>query len=173
MWTKGAIMTDWVTWFRERLRTSGEDFMWAFSRIDPALHKCQPPNPRYLGLWSPARLVWHVTEYERCLVIPSMQQWLGGAMPLDDKDVWPDKEAAWESVEERTADQFINAFREVRQQQMVMLYQLVNIEWAAPRAPLCGVKPLSLVVTKTSQHTFEHGDTLLPMALCWEHMAAK
>jgi hypothetical protein len=166
-------MTDWVTWFRERLRTSDEDFMWAFSRIDPSLHKRQPPNPRYLGLWSPARLVWHVTEYERCLVIPSMQQWLGGAMPTDSKDVWPDTDAAWQSVEEQTADQFISAFHEVRQQQIALLDPLANVDWDTPCETLWGVKPLSMIVTKTYQHTFEHGDTLLRMGLWWADMAEK
>ena len=97
-------MTDWVTWFRERLRTSGEDFMWAFSQVDPELLHLCPPNPNYLGLWQPARLVWHVTEYERCIAIPIMKQWVGGAPLPDDEDVWPDTDELWATVANQPAN---------------------------------------------------------------------
>ncbi|MBI1280549.1 MAG: hypothetical protein GC179_20670 [Anaerolineaceae bacterium] len=168
-----VIMTDWVKWFREHLRTSGEGFEWAFSQINPALHKGLPPNPRYLGLWQPARHVWHITEYERCLVIPSMQQWLGGAMLPDDEDIWPDNDEAWQQVQDNIADEFIAAFHDIRQQQINLLDQLVDVDWDTPRETIWGMKPLSMVVTKTYQHTFEHGDTLLRMGLWWEEMARK
>jgi hypothetical protein len=32
--------------------------------------------------------VWHVTEYERCLVVPTLRQWLGGEPPPE--DAWRD-----------------------------------------------------------------------------------
>lgn len=164
-------MTNWTAWFRNQLQASGDGFVWAFGQIDADLHKHLPPRPSYLGLWPPARHVWHVTEYERCLAVPSMKQWLGGALPPDNDDLWPDTDEAWRDAQERTFDELVAAFRAVRQEQIAMLDQLETVDWTAPRETLWGNKPLSMVVTKTYQHTFEHGDTLLRMGLWWRDMA--
>ena len=158
-------MFDWVSWFRSQLQTSAEGFVWAFSRVDPAYRLRLPPDADYLGTWSPARHVWHVAEYERCLALPSMQQWVGGAMPGE--DAWADDDATWEAVGDRTFDALVEAFLRVRQEQIALLDQLAPIDWEAPRETIWGYKPLSMVVTKTYQHTFEHGNTLLRMGLWW------
>jgi DinB superfamily len=164
-------MTDWVQWFREQLKASGDGFVWAFQQIEPVLHQSFPPKPGYLGTWSPARHVWHVTEYERCQVLPSMRQWLGGSLPAE--DAWPDNDAAWSAVQNRTSDEFAAAYLDVRQQQIRLLDQLTSVDWTVPRETLWGMKPLSMVVTKTYQHTFEHGDTLLRMGIWWRSFEAQ
>ena len=164
-------MTDWAAWFRQRLQTSGEDFMWAFSRIYPALHKSLPPNPRYLGLWAPARHVWHVTEYERCIALPIMRQWLGGSPLPDDDDVWPDSDELWLAVSDQPAEAYHRAFWDVRQQQIALLDSFSPASCDEKQDTGWGPKPLSMVVTKTYQHTFEHADTLLRMGLWWADMA--
>ena len=56
-------------------------------------------------------------------------------------------------------------------QQIDLLDSLASVDWAETRPTVWGDKPLSLVVTKTYQHTFEHGDTLLRMGLWWKDMA--
>lgn len=127
-----------------------------------------PPDPRYLGTWEPARHVWHVAEYERCLVLPSMRQWLGE--PLPDDASWPDTDEAWAAVRDRTLEQHCAAFQAMRETQIALLDQLADADWQAPRETLWGHKPLAMVVTKTFQHTYEHGDTLLRMGLWWEHI---
>jgi hypothetical protein len=48
------------------------------------------------------------------------------------------------------------------------LNQLASTDWSTPRQTSWRLKPLSMVVTKTFQHTYEHGDTLLRMGLWWE-----
>ncbi|MBK8027204.1 MAG: hypothetical protein IPK19_38895 [Chloroflexi bacterium] len=58
-------------------------------------------------------------------------------------------------------------FLRMRQEQIALLDQLAAIDWEAPRETIWGYKPLSMVVTKTYQHTFEHGNTLLKMGLWW------
>ena len=161
-------MTDWVTWFRYQLQASADGFVWAFSRISPSLREDLPPDPKYLGTWQPARHVWHVTEYERCLVIPSMNQWLGDSIPTE--DAWRDDGNAWANVHNREFEELTSAFRHVRQQQIELLDKLTNTDWNTPRDTLWGHKPLSMIVTKTFQHTYEHGDTLLRMGLWWEEI---
>lgn len=161
-------MTNWTEWFRSQLKSSAEGFVWAFQQIEPSLHYILPPDPGYLGTWPPARLVWHVTEYERCLVLPSMQQWLGGAIP--DGESWDDSDEAWSAAKTRTANELVAAFNRVRQEQIQLLDPLATVDWTSLRTTLWGEKPLSMIVTKTYQHTFEHGDTLLRMGLWWREI---
>ena len=159
-------MTNWVEWFRDQLKSSGDGFAWAFSQVTPSHRRRIPPDPGYMGTWSPARLVWHVTEYERCLALPSMRQWLGGSMPGENP--WPDDDATWLAAESRCSDDdLIAAFHAVRQEQIQLLDKLESIDWTAPHETLWGHKPLAMIVTKTYQHTFEHGDTLLRIGLWW------
>jgi hypothetical protein len=67
----------------------------------------------------------------------------------------------------------LEAFRAVRQEQLVLLDQLGGVDWTAPRQTIWGNKPLAMIVTKTFQHTYEHGDTILRMGLWWEEIANK
>jgi len=159
-------MTDWIAWFRYQLKSSADGFEWALSQIPPHLIDQLPPDPKYLGTWSPARHLWHMTEYERCLAMASMLDWLDGAQQSDKN--WPDDDEAWAKVQERGCDALTLNFRRIRYQQIELLDQLTTVDWNAPRETLWGTKPLSMVVTKTFQHTYEHGDTLLRMGLWWE-----
>jgi hypothetical protein len=52
-----------------------------------------------------------------------------------------------------------------------LLDTLSGVDWTTPRATLWGHKPLSMIVTKTFQHTYEHGDTILRMGLWWKEDA--
>lgn len=159
-------MFDWTSWFRKQLGASAEGFVWAFSRIEPYRYEQLPPDPGYLGSWPPARLVWHVTEYERCLALPSMLQWLGGEMP--DENAWLDSDELWDSVPDRSFDALIGPFLQVRQQQIDLLDQLAGSDWEGLYDTGWGPRSLAWVVTKTYQHTFEHGDTLLRMSMWWD-----
>ena len=158
-------MTDWPTWFRYQLQASADGFVWGLEQLDSALHEQLPPAPDYMGTWQPARHLWHVTEYDRCVAIPSMRQWFGEAMPAGNS--WDDSDEAWSQVAAKESEELIAAFREVRQAQLDLLDELVDVDWQRPQTTLWGHKPLAMVVTKTFQHTYEHGDTLLRMALWW------
>jgi hypothetical protein len=86
-------MTDWTSWFRSQLQASGEAFAWSVEQLSRQYDFAFPPEPGYLGAWEPARHVWHVTEYERCLALPAMRQWLGGELPPEGS--WPDDDDSW------------------------------------------------------------------------------
>jgi hypothetical protein len=159
-------MTDLNVWFHYQLKASADAFEWAFAQIPGSFREQPPPDPDYLGTWPPARHVWHVTEYERCLAIPNMYKWLNG--PIPPKNEWHDDDNTWAEVQERGFDELISKFRLVRQQQIELLDQLTTTDWSTLRETPFGLKPLSMLVTKTFQHTYEHGDTLLRMGLWWE-----
>ena len=160
-------MTDWVSWFHTQLQASADGFVWAFEQIATDHWHRLPPDARYMGTWTPLRHVWHVTGYEEMIVVPSMQAWCG--QPLPDGERWQDDDDAFAAALAAglTADALIARFKAVRQQQIDLLDELTSVDWEAPRPTLWGNQPLKMVVTKTYQHTFEHGDTLLRMALWW------
>jgi hypothetical protein len=162
-------MMDWATWFQQQLQSSADGFVWAFEQIAAERHDKLPPRPGYLGSWPPIRHVWHVALYERTLVLPSMRQWLGG--PLADGSGWTEgaeDDQAFAQAQQTGLGDVVAAFRDARWQQIAMLNELAQLDWETPRATLWGNKPLKMIVTKTYQHTFEHGDTLLRMGLWWE-----
>lgn len=161
-------MKEWVPWFRYQLRASADGFVWGVEQIAPSLLDQLPVEPKYLGTWPPLRHVWHVTEYERWLALPTMKQWLGE--PLPPGDAWRDDDPDWAAVGDKSQQSLSAAFQQVRQQQIDLLDQLTGADWQSPRTTLWGEKPLTWVVTKTFQHTYEHGDTLLRMGLWWEHI---
>jgi hypothetical protein len=158
-------MTDWVEWFRAQLDSSGQGFIWAFEQIEPELHRAIPPVSDPLGLWPPARHVWHVAGYERWIALPSMRQWVGD--PIPDGDAWVDTDETWAAVQDQPVETFVEAFRAVRAEQIQLLDELTAVDWTTPRETLWGMWPLARIVTKTYQHTFEHGDTLLRMVVWW------
>jgi hypothetical protein len=98
-----------------------------------------------------------------------MRQWLGG--PLPSGDDWPDDDAAWQRVNAQPFASLLDAFCTTRQEQIQVLGQLTTVDWTAPRETLWGNKPLAMIVTKTFQHTYEHGDTILRMGLWWNDIA--
>jgi hypothetical protein len=165
MMARGVFMTDWAEWFRTQLKTSGEEFVWAFQQIESVLYFNLPPAPHYLGLWPPLRHVWHVAEYERWIALPSMRQWLGD--PIPNGDAWPNDDEAWSAVQDRSVEDFIADFQAVRQEQIALIDQFTTDDWTTPRETIWDPLPLRWVVMKTYQHTWEHGDTLLRMALQW------
>ena len=118
-------MTDWVPWFRYQLKASADGFAWAFEQLPQAWHYRLPPSPNYMGTWPPIRHVWHVMGYERDHVIPSMQQWLGGAMP-EDKPL-QDDDPAFEAACQRGLASVIATFLSIRQQQIDILDQLAAV----------------------------------------------
>lgn len=163
--------TDWPEWFRYQLRASGDGFVWSMRQLSIDRHNLLPPRPGYLGTWPAVRHLWHVTEYERMLTIPSMKQWLGGPKP--DNDSWDDSDGAWERVPDKTANHLVEQFQAVRHDQIEMLGQLQVDIWDENLDTLWGQKPLSMVVTKTFQHTYEHSDTVLRMGMWWDRFASE
>lgn len=87
---------------------------------------------------------------------------------MPDNDAWSDDDQSWAKSRQRGADDIAAAFCAVRQEQIELLKQLEGADWETPRETLWGMKPLKMSVTKTYQHTLEHGDTLLRMALWWD-----
>jgi len=159
---------NWIEWFLTQLQSSAEGFEWAFWSVPGHLRRALPIDEGYMGLWPAARHVWHVTEYERCVAMPAMRDWLGGEQPLTDP--WLDDDDAWSKNLHLSDKALIDRFWGVRRQELALFQDLRLVDWNECRDTGWGRKPLSWVVTKTYQHTWEQGDTLMRMGLWWEHI---
>lgn len=158
---------DLSDWFHNQLLTSAEGAVWAFSQIPIKRYGCCPPAPHYLGTWPPARHLWHLLHYERCLAIPSMHQWTDKANAPRDED-WADDDDTWAKAWATGLVDLPSQFLTIRQEQLQLLRVVPPDDWHSIRTTLWGKKPFTMVVTKTYQHTLEHCDTLLRMALWWD-----
>lgn len=160
-------MVDDAAWFRNQLQASGDALVWAFEQLPEARRLEPPPAPEYLGEWPPVRHIWHLAQYERCLALPSMRLWLGGALPRDE-DMWDESDAGWLAACQSAVPDVVGQFRAARDAQVAVLQELTGIDWTAPRPTPWEEQPLRMILTKTLQHTFEHADVLLRMGLWWD-----
>jgi len=159
-------MIDWTGWFRLQLQITADGMVWAMEQIEADNHFLKPPDRDYMGDWSPAKHLWHVARYEQVYALPAMKVWLG--QTLVHPETWRRREdTEWEEERARGVEAFIDDLRSVRAEQLAMLEKFSDSDWEQARPTLWGERPLSLVVTKTYQHTLEHTDALLRMGLWW------
>lgn len=151
-------------WFEEQLAAGAETVIWALAQVPRARWQQQPP----FGGWSPARHLFHLLYYEETRALPIMRLWQGGSMP---PDLPAGEEIAWGRA--AGVEALVEAFRAVRQEQIVVASELADADWTLPRLTPWGQKNLRWVVTKTTQHTLDHGNSLLQMALFWDDAAGR
>ena len=153
-------MMDLSQWFQEQLQVSAEGFIWSVLQVPAARRNLQPP--RDLGEWSAARHTFHLLHYEQTIALPSMKQWLDGAMPPS-----RDEDVAWIHNSE-SIENLLEQFRSVREEQIAILPKFEQAAWHAPRRTIWGIVPLLWVVSKTFQHIAEHTSDVLELRLWWD-----
>jgi len=154
-------------WFHDQLQASGEGFIWSALQVPGPRRLITPPDG--LGEWTAARHVFHMLFYERNLALPGMRLWLGGPYPsLADLD----EDGAWER-EKAGFDSLIDGFRQVRTEQIVLLPRFDDAAWDTPYQTDWGSVTLTWVVSKTYQHTAEHTNDILKIALFWDAFEAR
>jgi hypothetical protein len=154
--------TDYSRWFRDHLQSSADGFVWGARQAPAARWDVVPPDG--LGEWTAARHVFHMFYYEQYIALPSMKQWLGAPMPSLDSY---DEDAAW-STESHDRERLLAAFTRVRAEQIDLLPELQGADWLARRGTVWAPVPLLWVVSKTFQHTAEHTNDILRIALFWD-----
>jgi len=153
---------DLSQWFSTQLNASAEGFLWAVEQVPVERRLVTPPAG--LGEWNVARHAFHMTLYEQLVALPSMQLWLGEPRSLTDIEY--DDEAAWGTGKQ--LDSILEDFRAVRGEQILLLQKYKEETWEETRSTVWGDVTLKWVVSKTYQHTNEHINDVLRIALFWE-----
>ncbi len=150
-------------WFSYQLKASGEGFVWAVEQV-PAERQTSAPR-QVFGEWSVAQHIFHMLHYERTLALPHMHHWLGGPLPSFDRHA---EDNAWEK-EGRSAsiERLLQEFQQVRAAQIELLPRFDEALWDDVRACVWGERSMRWIVSKTFQHTADHTNTILCMALFW------
>ncbi|MBE3143746.1 MAG: DinB family protein, partial [Planctomycetes bacterium] len=126
----------------------------------------QPPAG--LGEWTAARHIFHMLYYEQTIALPSMRQWLGDECPSTDG---VDEDVAWAEGQENV-ESLLAEFRKVRVEQVALLPRLDDAVWNAVHETVWGPVTLLWVVSKTYQHTTEHINDVMRIALFWDRFVA-
>jgi hypothetical protein len=167
----------------DQLASTAQAIEWAVGLVPAARQFEVPPHPKhpkvtpgfktYFGEWSAARLLYHLLHYEEQYALPTMKHWLGGEHPPADL-ITPDSEAeaqAWaQAMEAGTPfDSLLELFRAVRGEQIGLVQSIPEAAREQERVDTeFGRVSAAYAVTKTIQHTFEHGDAILRNALYWD-----
>ncbi len=154
-------------WFHQHLQTSAADLLWAVEQVPHARHVVSPPNIWGLGEWPVARHVFHLAYSEEQIALPSMRQWLGDQAPAD-VDAH-DEAVAWGAGQD--LDRMLARFRSVRAAQLALVTKFDGSVWEETRDAVWGRVSLRWVVSRTYQHTLEHTNAILRIALFWDFAA--
>jgi hypothetical protein len=157
---------DEMTWLTNELERSRAGFDWGIRQV-PGDRLALPP-PAGLGEWAAIRHVHHLAWYERQIALPGMRMWQGApAIEPPDEDVaWAADDAAFQ------LESGLQLLAAVRAEEVELLKELGPDAWAATRETGWGNVPLKWVIAKTYQHTAEHTNDALRIALFWDSFAA-
>ena len=158
---------DLSQWFHELLQASTDGFVWGVEQVPGPRRTMLPPAG--LGEWTAGRHVFHLLSYEQNIALPAMRQWLSAAIPPMDEF---DEEAAW-VWEKRSIEKLVVRFKQVRAEDIAMLSKFDDAAWNSTRETRWGSVTLLWVVSKTYQHTTEHINDVLRIALFWDRFAAR
>jgi hypothetical protein len=157
---------DLSSWFTNQLNVGAEGFIWAVEQVPPERRLLTPP--KLLGEWNAALHVFNMLYNEQNAVVPSMNIWLGRHPTINEADF--DEDAAW--GEGQDLQTLLTDFRRVRAAQLDLLPHFNDQLWHETRpTPFWGDVTLLWLVSKTFQHTAEHTNDVMRMALFWDAFA--
>ncbi|HLY32108.1 MAG TPA: hypothetical protein VKQ36_13850 [Ktedonobacterales bacterium] len=105
--------------------------------------------------------------YEQRIALPTMRQRLGDPAPPahTQEDAAAVEEQEWAGGQSHPVVTMLDDLRAICARQLDVIAQLALSSWQEERPALWGSVTLEWVVTKTFQHTLEHTDELLRIAL--------
>jgi hypothetical protein len=160
----------------DRLRRSLDDVLYAVS-ITPETWRHRAPATveglDWLGGWSVAENLAHLAVYEESIAAPVLEAILAGRDGTDDviSVLEGDYEARWrnlaaspiEHISQRLADARDHQIAAVSSMSDDLFHELTTALWATDLTR--NGHSAAWVATKTFQHTWEHGNSILRIAL--------
>ena len=151
-----------------RLEQSLRDLEWAVSLVPQPLHQRAP-----FGMWSVAMNLAHLAAYEERLAAPSIEALAAGedacALAPSGGEDWFQREA--ETLSRESSERILERLKIARQRQVETLRSFPEEAFNAAVPTLWGLRSPAWVLSKTFQHTWEHGNTILQIVLFAQRMA--
>ncbi len=151
-------------WFREQLLATASSLVWTIEQVPTERHHQRPPRPDWLGEWTLARHVFHLSQYERTKALPYVLQSADLPIPPQSDE---DEEMLWQrDGMRRDVKDMLAEFQQVRNELISILDRLDDAAWEAPIGKEAwGIVTLKWVMTKLYQHTYDHTNTLLQIVV--------
>jgi hypothetical protein len=169
--------------FTDLLATTAQTIEYAIHLIpmgrlfDEPPHASHPNSDKgfktYFGQWSAGRLLFHLIFYEETYALPAMRHWVSQPHPELDL-IFPDsdiEEKAWKEAQRNGLDleDMLGRFGSARSEQIDVLGQIPLDEIKQEKVKTgLGRVSAAFVVSKTIQHSLEHGNDLMKNALYWD-----
>ncbi|MGC9778340.1 MAG: DinB family protein [Candidatus Heimdallarchaeota archaeon] len=124
---------------------------------------------RYFGSWSAYRIFFHLIHYEENVALPNMLLWLDKSQHIERK-CGGETKAYQEALEKRIdLETLLDSFHKVRKKQIDVINNIPDKLWIEKKPNTnWGNVTVEFIVTKSIQHTLEHGNKILRNVLFWD-----
>ena len=123
---------------------------------------------RYFGSWSAYRIFFHLIHYEETAALPNITLWLDKSQQIE--RCGGETEAYQEALEKRVdLETLLDRFNNIRKKQIDAINNIPDIKWTEKKPNTnWGNVSVEFIVTKSIQHTLEHGNKILRNVLFWD-----
>ncbi|MCK5045685.1 MAG: DinB family protein [Candidatus Heimdallarchaeota archaeon] len=124
---------------------------------------------RYFGSWSAYHILFHLLHYEESAALPNLTLWLEESEQMK-RRCGGEKEAYQEALmNELSLQTLLDRFHVVRKKQIDILNKITDAQWTEKRSNTnWGNVTIEFIITKSIQHTLEHGNKILRNVLFWD-----
>ena len=170
--------------FTEMLNSTTKIIEYAVNTIPGERFNTPPPHgshpnvdeffKTYFGIWSAARLLFHLAHYEHHTTVPTMNYWLGRAgLKCSEFELLEPEGKAWDDVVLNGIDRvfILRQFKSIRMEQIRIISKIPEVDFhRVLKTDVFGEIPFLFVVSKTIQHSLEHGNDLMKNAVHWDRI---
>lgn len=124
---------------------------------------------KYFGSWSAYRILFHLLHYEESAALPNLALWLDESERMK-RSCGGEKKAYEEAMmNELSLQTLLDRFHVVRKKQIDVLNRITKAQWTEKRSNTnWGNVTIEFIITKSIQHTLEHGNKILRNVLFWD-----
>jgi hypothetical protein len=124
----------------------------------------------YFGSWSAYRLLFHLVFYEENYAIPGLKSFLDNSL-FPKKDLSEDENWEKELLKGVDVNSLLKRFHIIRENQIEIINKIEDESWIKMRTDTYwGKASAEFSVSKTIQHSFEHGNKIMRLALYWDKL---
>jgi hypothetical protein len=160
----------------DRLQTSLETVRYAVSVVPPDWHARLPtdqPGLEWLGSWSVAQTLAHLVVYEELVAVPILEAIVTGGDAAAEVATAMERayDDRWLALSASPVAELLRLLTDARARQVAAIAAIDDARFHALATVLWRDDPsqeghsAAWVATKTVQHTWEHGNSILQLAL--------